>query len=323
MLLIFQAAGILIATEPYYIMQSIKVPPIHIELTPPLTEYALLDCGDGRKLERYGQYLLDRPEPEAFWQPALPRKQWENADAAFIASSGEQGGRWKTKQEMPKRWQMEISEMHAWVELSASRHTGIFPEQAAQWQWIREKTSGAKRKIKVLNLFGYTGLASLAAAQAGAMVTHVDASSRAVQWAKRNQSLSMLEDKPIRWIVDDALSFVKREKRRANTYEGIILDPPKFGRGPQGEVWDFYKYISKLLQACLDIFSEEGIFFVLTAYAVKASAITLHEALLPMFASRNGEISIGELVQQDDSAGRLLSRAIFARWEKKLIRRMR
>lgn len=296
-------------------MQKKQPPTITIDLMPKLSDYSLLDSGDGMKLERYGQYALIRPEPEAFWHPALPSQEWENAHAAYISPSGEQGGRWDFKHKIPTRWQIRVGEIRCWVELSTSRHIGIFPEQLPQWQWVTKKTLDARRTIKVLNLFGYTGLASLAAAQAGATITHVDASKRAVQWAKRNQAISGLADKPIRWIVDDALKFAQRERRRGSSYEGIILDPPKFGRGPQGEVWEFYKYLPNLLQACEAIMSKDAVFLVLTAYAVKASALTLHEALQGLMQPRGGKISVGELVQQDESGGRLLSRAIYARWE--------
>ncbi len=209
---------------------------------------------------------------------------------------------------------MNYGKMKFYVRTSASRHLGVFPEQACQWDWVTEQIQTAARPLKVLNLFGYTGLASLAAAQAGAAVTHLDASRKVVNWARENQELSGWSDKPIRWIIDDALKFVQRENRRGSTYDGLILDPPKFGRGPKGEVWEFYKLLPELLAACKGIMSEKAVFLVLTAYAVKASAITLYYTVNDMMAGRAGKTSVGEVVLEEKSAGRLLSTAIFARW---------
>jgi 23S rRNA (cytosine1962-C5)-methyltransferase len=192
---------------------------------------------------------------------------------------------------------------------------GFFPEQAVQWDWIAEQVKKANRPVKVLNLFGYTGLASLAAALAGAKVTHLDASKKAILWAKENQALSKIPADSIRWIMDDVLKFVQREARRESRYEGIILDPPKFGRGPKGEVWEFYKVISELLAFIRQILSVNPVFIVLTAYAVKASAITLDQALSEMMKSYSGVSECGEVVLIDKSAGRLLSTSIFARWK--------
>jgi 23S rRNA (cytosine1962-C5)-methyltransferase len=202
------------------------------------------------------------------------------------------------------------------LELSSSRHIGLFPEQYPQWQWLRDHIRNNKQPMKVLNLFGYTGMATLFAAEAGAQVTHVDASKKAVSWAKTNQELSGLQEKPIRWIVDDALKFVKREVRRKKTYDAIVLDPPKFGRGPNGEVWEFYKYLPNLLQVCEEILSPQASFLLLTAYAVKASALTLLRATQEKLQTHGGIITAGELVQQETSSKRYLSRAIYALWEK-------
>ena len=277
-------------------------------------DYELLDSGNGKKLERYGKYLLERLEPEAIWKPALPDKDWKNAHAAYRPPTGEMNGYWVFYKPINNIWVISWEKLHCLIQLSASRHIGIFPEQAPHWEWIMNQVKGAKQPIKVLNLFGYTGIATLAAASAGATVTHVDASRRAISWAKQNQKLSNLNDKPIRWIVDDALKFVRREFRRGHTYEGIILDPPKFGRGPKGEIWEFYSFLPHLLEACKAILSPNPSFIVLTAYAVKASTLTLYCSLREFLAPRGGHISAGELVQKDKSAGRIISRAIFARW---------
>jgi 23S rRNA (cytosine1962-C5)-methyltransferase len=290
-------------------------PQITIQTSPDWVDYDLLDSGNGAKLERFGAYRLIRPEPEAIWTPALSDKEWKKAHARFKPTPEENGGHWITTQPLPERWTMAYKGLRFYVQTTASRHVGVFPEQAVQWDWIASQIKNAGRSIKVLNLFGYTGLASLAAAQAGAQVTHLDASRKVVNWAKENQNLSVLDDRPVRWIIDDALKFVQRETRRNSVYDGIILDPPKFGRGPKGEVWDFYKFIPDLLSACLSVLSPNPSFIVMTAYAVKASALTLYYALEEMMKEKSGITSAGEVALSEKSAGRLLSTAVFARWE--------
>ena len=217
-------------------------------------------------------------------------------------------------QPLPERWMLDYNRLKFYVQTSASRHLGVFPEQSVGWDWIENQITGAQRPTRVLNLFGYTGLASLAAARAGAQVTHLDASRKVVTWANENLKLSGLGDRPVRWIVDDALKFVQREARRGSTYDGLILDPPKFGRGPKGEVWEFYKLIPELLSACRQVLGSDPCFILLTAYAVKASALTLYTAVNEMMAGYKGSLDAGELALVEQSAGRLLSTAIFARW---------
>jgi 23S rRNA (cytosine1962-C5)-methyltransferase len=195
-----------------------------------------------------------------------------------------------------------------------SRHLGFFPEQATHWDWISEQITKSSRPVHILNLFGYTGLSSIAAAKAGARVTHVDASKKAIQYAMENQQLSGLGDKSIRWIIDDALKFVKREERRQVKYDGIILDPPKFGRGPKGEIWEFFKMLPYLLQEVRPLLTTKPIFLVITAYAIRASALTLHYSIQEMMSGFNGTLSSGELVIHEKSAGRILSMAIYSRW---------
>lgn len=277
-------------------------------------DYDLLDSGNGLKLERYGPYRLVRPEPEAIWKPALTEKEWKQAQAIFKPSPEENGGHWEYVQELPKRWQMEYNGLKFWTQTTSSRHVGVFPEQAGEWDWMAEQIRTAGRPLQVLNLFGYTGLATLAAAQAGAKVTHVDASRKVVGWASENLALSGLKDKPVRWIVDDALKFVQREGRRANGYDGIILDPPKFGRGPKGEVWEFYKLIPALLEACRTSLSAEPRFIIMTAYAVKTSAVTLYYGLKELMKNYQGTTSAGEVVLHEKSADRILSMAVYACW---------
>jgi 23S rRNA (cytosine1962-C5)-methyltransferase len=197
---------------------------------------------------------------------------------------------------------------------SNSRHLGVFPEQATHWDWIRERVAASKPPINILNLFGYTGIASLAAVKAGANVTHLDASKKSVQYAKENQHLSGLDAKPIRWIIDDAVKFVMRETRRGVHYEGIILDPPKFGRGPKGEVWEFFKMLPFLLQEIKPLLAPRPVFLVITAYAIRASALSLHYLVQEMMRGINGTLTSGELVLTEKSAGRILSMAITSRW---------
>jgi 23S rRNA (cytosine1962-C5)-methyltransferase len=290
------------------------LPQLHLLTSPDWTDYELLDSGNGSKLERFNTHVLIRPEPEAVWAPGLPEKNWRAAQAVFRPGDEENGGHWDYRDELPSRWEMAYKKLKFWAQTSASRHLGVFPEQAAHWDWISSKIASSKRQLQVLNLFGYTGLATLAAAQAGAKVTHLDASRKVVTWGRDNQALSHLSDKPVRWIVDDALKFVQRESRRNVFYDGLILDPPKFGRGPKGEVWEFYKLIPALLQACRLILSPQPCFVVLTAYAVKASAVTLYHAVQEMMQGCDGITSAGELVLQEKSAGRFLSTAIYARW---------
>src|ERR1043165_175344 len=221
------------------------------------TDYALLDSGDGLKLERFGKYVFIRPESQAMWKRSL-EVEWKNAHAVFVPTGEESGGHWDFKKKVEEKWEMDYSlplsptplPLRFWAMTTPGRHLGVFPEVAAHWDWFSDLIAQANREVNVLNLFGYTGLASLAAASAGAKVTHVDASKKSVSWARENQALSKLEDKSIRWIVDDASKFVQREARRGAKYDGIILDAPKFGRGPQGEVWEGYKSLPDLFSAC-------------------------------------------------------------------------
>ena len=284
--------------------------------SPEWVDYELLDSGNGRKLERYGTVTLVRPEAEAIWAPRLSDSRWKQANAEFVTTDEKNGGHWERSKSMPKTWNIFYKGLGMQLECSGSRHVGVFPEQAAYWDWIMEEVQAAGRPIKVLNLFGYTGMAGLAAAKAGAQVTHLDASKRAVTWAKTNAELSGLSDAPIRWMIDDALKFVQREKRRNSLYEGIILDPPKFGRGPKGEVWEFYKLVSELLHACGDILSKQAKFVAMTAYAVKASPITLRQAVEEIVPN-GGQIEAGEIAMQESSGERLLSNAIFCRWRRR------
>ena len=277
-------------------------------------DYALLDSGDGLKLERFGKYVFARPESQAMWKPSLT-SEWKNADAVFIPSGEESGGHWELKKKVDEKWEMKYGDLRFWTMTTPGRHLGVFPEVAAHWDWFSGLIANAKREVNVLNLFGYTGLATLAAASAGAKVTHVDASKKSVGWARENQALSNLTEKPIRWIVEDALKYVQREARRGVKYDGIILDPPKFGRGPKGEVWEVYKSLPNLLETCRECLSNDPLFVVTTVYAVRASAVHVAQAMDDMMQDFGGKIDMGELVTREQSAGRLLSQAVYARWE--------
>ena len=296
------------------------------------TDYALIDSGDGLKLERFGNYVFVRPESQAMWKRTLD-SEWRNAHAVFVSTGEESGGHWDFKKKVEERWEMRYdlpltpnpssAPLHSgrgglrfWTMTTPGRHLGVFPEVAAHWDWFSGLIADSKREINVLNLFGYTGLASLAAAAAGAKVTHVDASKKSVNWARENQALSKLDDKPIRWIVDDAVKFVQREARRGVKYDGIVLDPPKFGRGPKGEVWEVYKSLPDLLEICRQCLSSNPLFVVTTIYAVRASAIHVAQAMEEMMKGFGGNVDSGELVTREQSKGRLLSQAVYARWEK-------
>lgn len=291
-------------------------PKIEIMTSPDWIDYELIDSGEGRKLERFGNIRVIRPEAEAVWKCLLPASEWEKVDAEFIPSPEENGGHWKPFHKIPESWNIQYKGLTFKLMFSNSKQLGIFPEQACQWDWVQERIRMAKRPMRILNLFGYTGAISLAAASAGAKVTHLDASKKAIQWAKDNQSLSSLQADSIRWMMDDGLKFVQRESRRGSFYQGIILDPPKFGRGPKGEVWEFYKGFPELVQACRSILAADADFMLITAYAIKASSLTLNNSLSEITRNLGGSVSNGEVCLQDRSGGRLLSMAVYGRWQK-------
>lgn len=290
--------------------------------SPRWQDYALLDSGNGLKLERFGRYIFARPESQAMWKPALKESAWRAAHAVFQPTGEESGGHWIAKRQMEEKWAMRYplpsgadpDQLQFWAMTTPGRHLGLFPEVAVHWDYMVERIRAAQRPLKVLNLFGYTGLASLAAAAAGAQVTHVDASKKSVTWARENAVLSGLADKPIRWIVEDALKFVQREARRDSRYDGIILDPPKFGRGPKGEVWEIYKSLPHLLEACRLVLGPQPVFVITTVYAVRASALHVAQALQEVLSAFHGRVEAGELVTRERSAGRLLSQAVYSRW---------
>jgi 23S rRNA (cytosine1962-C5)-methyltransferase len=284
--------------------------------TPPTADYALIDSGNGRKLERYGAYLIERPEGQAIWQPALPASEWAKADAVFTGNTDEEGmGRWQfPKTPLAETWPLKYDGMPFLGRFTSFRHVGVFPEQAAHWAHMRELIRTAKRPVKVLNLFGYTGVATLLAARAGAEVTHVDASKKAVGWARENQALAGLADRPVRWIVEDAMKFVLREGRRGSSYDIILLDPPQFGRGPNGEVWQLFEHLPAMAEACRAIVSPDPLAVILTAYSIRASFFAIHELVRDTFTGLGGRVDSGELIIREKHAGRALSTSLFSRW---------
>lgn len=263
--------------------------------------YRLLDSGHGRRLEKYGQYILDRPDPQIVWEKDHP-EIWDQATAIF-------DGRWQRKADMPQSWTIPWNELKLEARLTPFKHTGIFPEQAWEWTLINDQCSMYNEQLSVLNLFGYTGIASLVAAKAGAKVTYVDASKAALTWARKNQTLSGLVDAPIRWILEDVLKFAAREVRRGSKYDAIIMDPPAFGHGPEGETWQFNKSFPELMALCAKLLSDQSKFILINAYAISTSAHTLANVLLDL--KLGGEVDCGELLLEGTKT---LSTGIWGRW---------
>ncbi len=295
---------------------------ISLEITKPSKDYELLDSGDGEKLERYGNIVFRRPDPQALWMKSLHIQEWNKASASFNRDGKK--GDWNLKKGMPEKWQIEFGNLQLWIRPTSFKHTGLFPEQLPNWDWMREKifkrlalvegTSETPRKASVLNLFGYTGGASLAAAQAGASVVHVDGSKVAIQWGKDNAKASRLEEKPIRWILDDARVFVKREIKRGNTYDGILLDPPAFGHGPKKELWKIEDDLPELLKLCTEILSDTPLFFLINGYASGYSSIAYENNLKQLLVDFGGRFEKGELAIEESKSGKLLPCGIFSRW---------
>ncbi|HVZ58930.1 MAG TPA: class I SAM-dependent methyltransferase [Patescibacteria group bacterium] len=269
-------------------------------------DYELVDSGEGYRLERFGKYIIAKPDPQAVWKRTLTQDIWKSADAIF------QNNHWEKQPEFPDKWVMKYKEILFFAKLTPFKHTGIFPEQHIQWDYLEEKIKKSDRPVKVLNLFGYTGIAGLIAASSGAQVTHVDASRPAISWARENQNLAQLSDKSIRWILDDAIKFVQREVRRGNRYDGIIMDPPIYGHGPTGELWDFPKSFPELVKLCSQVLSDKPSFVIVNAYAISSSALMLENVLRDYLPA--GELEIGELALEEKNKKRLLSTGIFARW---------
>lgn len=276
----------------------------------PWADWALTDCGHGQKLERYGDFKVVRPEPQAMWAPA--NEHWD-PDATFVPGSDEEGGgRWVQHRPVPRQWELSRGDVSFAASLTPFRHLGFFPDMAPQWDWMRKRSADAD----VLNLFGYTGVGTLLLSDADARLLHVDASKKSVDQGKENARLSGLSDRPIRWIVDDATKFTAREVRRGRRYDGILLDPPKFGRGPEGEVWRLEENLAPLLADCRKLLDANSRFLVLTVYAVRMSALAIGELVKQTLGDLGGAVEMGEMAVREETRGLLLPTAIFARWSK-------
>jgi len=279
--------------------------------TPGWEDYELLDSGNSKRLERFGKYIISRPDPQAIWKPNLPKAEWKKADAKYL------GKDWNANK-LPGKWSLSFKNIQFYAKLTPFKHTGVFPEQILNWDYIEEKIvlrhAQDKKQLNILNLFGYTGIASLVCAANGAKVTHLDGSKASIAWARENQELSRLSDKPIRWILDDVLEFTKRETRRENLYDGIIMDPPVYGHGPSGEIWDFNKSFPLLLENCKKILAQNPVFLIINAYAISSSSLMLANMLEDYLGFAKIKIEYGELALKENSRDRFLSTGIFARY---------
>ncbi len=292
---------------------------LKIEAITTSADYELLDSGEGEKLERFGKVVLSRPDPQALWRKQMTEKEWTVADAYF--SRDGKATSWTVRKSIADKWQINFADLVFNIKPTAFKHTGLFPEQASNWNWMREVIASAKkaehaREINILNLFGYTGGASLACAQAGAKVCHVDGSKSAITWARENAEASGLTDAPIRWILDDARVFVEREIKRGKKYDAVVMDPPAFGHGADKEIWKIEEHFLGLLDLCTQLLSDKPIFFVVNGYASGYSAISYKNALAPIVMRFGGSVEIGELTITESKSQRLLPCGIFARWKR-------
>ncbi|SEN43694.1 23S rRNA (cytosine1962-C5)-methyltransferase [Sphingomonas gellani] len=282
----------------------------------PWADYGLIDSGHGRKLERYGRYRFIRPEPQAMWAPA--NAEWQ-ADGEFVPGSDEDGGgRWTFNRPTPRDgWPLAWDDVRFTAQTTPFRHLGFFPDMAPVWGWMREQVAGTDAP-ECMNLFGYTGVGTLAMAgeKTAARMVHVDASKKSVEAARANARLSGLDSAPVRWIIDDAAKFVAREVRRGRRYDGILLDPPKYGRGPEGEVWRLEEDLAPLVANCRQLLDADSRFLFLTVYAVRMSALAIGELLRQLFADLPGTVEAGELGVREEARGLVLPTAIWARWHR-------
>lgn len=278
-------------------------------------EYEVLDTSRGEKLERWGDYLLVRPDPQVIWNTPRREKGWKKKNGHYHRSN-QGGGEWEFF-DLPNTWQIHYKNLTFNLQPFKFKHTGLFPEQATNWDWFGNKIRQAKRPVKVLNLFAYTGGATLAAAAAGASVTHVDASKGMVTWAKENAEASGLSDRPIRWLVDDCVKFVEREIRRGNHYDAIIMDPPSYGRGPKGEIWKIEEKIYPFIQLCTEILSDDPLFFLINSYTTGLQPAVLSYMIHTEVVSRfGGHVDAQEIGLPVTSNGLVLPCGASGRWEK-------
>ena len=278
-------------------------------------DYELLDCSGGERLERWGNVVLIRPDPQVIWNTPKEHPLWHRADARYVRSK-EGGGHWECRRQLPEAWNINYKDLQFKISPTGFKHTGLFPEQAVNWDMMREKITGAGRSIKVLNLFAYTGGATLAAASASASVCHVDAAKGMVHWARENAELSSLAERPIRWIVDDCAKFVEREIRRGNTYDAIIMDPPSYGRGPGGEVWKLEDQIYDLVKLCTGVLSDEPLFFLLNSYTTGLSASAMAYVLGVNMQKFGGGVSAEEIGLPVTASGMVLPCGSSAIWSR-------
>ncbi len=279
-------------------------------------DYELIDMANGEKLERWNNIILVRPDPQIIWKNKTSPKAWEKADAIYKRSKTG-GGAWEYKHKLPLSWHVKYKNLTFNIKPMGFKHTGLFPEQAVNWDWMMDKIKSEKREIKVLNLFAYTGGASVACLSVGASVCHVDSSKGMTAWAKENVETSGLKDKKVRYIVDDVLKFVNREIRRGNKYDAIIMDPPSYGRGANGEVWQFEENIYELVETCKEVLSDDPLFFLINSYTTGISAKVLENILdLTVAKKYKGRLSSGEVGLPMKSSSLILPCGIYARWEK-------
>ncbi len=278
-------------------------------------DYEILDMADGRKLERWGKYVLDRPDPQIIWKNKSYAELWKKADAKYFRSN-KGGGHWENITKVPNDWQIKYKDLTFNIKQMGFKHTGLFPEQAVNWDFMIDKIKNANRKIKVLNLFAYTGGATLACAYAGADVVHVDSSKGMVTWAKENIVSSNLADKYVRFIVDDVIKFVQREIRRGNKYDAIVMDPPSYGRGANGEVWNIEDSLYDLIKLCEEVLSDKPLFFLINSYTTGMSSKVLENVLsLTINKKYRGKISSGEIGLPMTGSTLVLPCGIYGLWE--------
>ena len=276
-------------------------------------DYQLLDTSSGERLERWGDYILIRPDPQVIWNTPRTRKEWEQKNGHYHRSR-QGGGQWEFFH-LPKQWSIQYKDLTFHLKPFHFKHTGLFPEQTMNWDWFSEKIRHAGRKIKVLNLFAYTGGATLSAAAAGASVTHVDASKGMVTWAKENAAASGLKDAPIRWLVDDCIKFVEREIRRGNQYDAIIMDPPSYGRGPKGEIWKLEDSVFSFITLCTRLLGPRPLFFLINSYTTGLAPAVLTYMLSTALKDRDGHVTSQEIGLPVSSSGLILPCGASGRWE--------
>lgn len=279
-------------------------------------DYELIDTSDGERLERWGDIILIRPDPQIIWSTGRRNPLWRNAHARYHRSN-KGGGHWETYRKVPDRWTIRYNQLVFNIKPMGFKHTGVFPEQAVNWDFAAEKIRNENRPLKVLNLFGYTGCATLSCMKAGAMVCHVDASKGMVQWARENAQSSAIADLPVRWLVDDCVKFVQREIRRGNRYDGIIMDPPSYGRGPGGEVWKLEEQLFPLVDLCRQVLSDNPVFFILNSYTTGLSPAVMEYLLgVQLQQSFGGSVSSDEIGLRVTDTGLVLPCGSTAIWEK-------